>query len=81
MHLTCMCVCVWLQEAIERWGADATRFALADAGDNLEDANFEKGKADVAILRLTQEEEYTNEMLEAKAAGTLRTGDKEFADM
>ena len=31
---------ITLMEAIEIFGADATRFALADAGDTLEDANF-----------------------------------------
>ncbi|RYE83637.1 MAG: hypothetical protein EOO65_03615 [Methanosarcinales archaeon] len=70
-----------LKEAMERWGSDATRFALADAGDSLEDANYEREKADNAILRLTTEEEYTKEMLAAIEAGKLRTGEKVFADL
>jgi leucyl-tRNA synthetase len=72
---------VTLTDAIARWGADATRFALADAGDGLEDANFEQAKADIAILRLTTEEEYVVETLAAIRAGSLRTGAKEFVDL
>ncbi|OMH85857.1 putative leucine-tRNA ligase, cytoplasmic [Zancudomyces culisetae] len=41
-----------LHEAVEKYGADATRVALADAGDGLEDANFEESTANAAILRL-----------------------------
>lgn len=71
-----------LEEAIGRWGADATRLALADAGDGLEDANFERDSADNAILRLTCEEEYARETLAAEAAGALRAAATElnFAD-
>jgi leucyl-tRNA synthetase len=56
-----------LTDAVARWGADATRFALADAGDGLDDANFERETADNAILRLTTEDEYVRETLAAKA--------------
>ena len=31
-----------MQQAIEKFGADATRVALADAGDGIEDANFDE---------------------------------------
>jgi leucyl-tRNA synthetase len=41
-----------LREAIEKFGADATRFSLADAGDGLEDANFEEKTANANILRV-----------------------------
>ena len=41
-----------LQESLEKYGADATRFALADAGDGLDDANFLQKTADDAILKL-----------------------------
>ncbi|ORX72819.1 leucyl-tRNA synthetase [Linderina pennispora] len=37
---------------LSRYGADATRLALADAGDSIEDANFEESTANAAILRL-----------------------------
>jgi leucyl-tRNA synthetase len=71
---------ILLHEAIARWSADGTRFALADSGDTLEDANYERDNADNAILRLTTEEEYAQEMLDAIKAGKLRVGDKNFAD-
>ncbi|PVU92029.1 hypothetical protein BB561_004068 [Smittium simulii] len=41
-----------LADAIEKYGADATRISLADAGDGLEDANFEMTTANASILRL-----------------------------
>ncbi|KAF9463322.1 leucine-tRNA ligase [Collybia nuda] len=41
-----------LREAIEKFGADATRLSLADAGDGLEDANFEEKTANANILRV-----------------------------
>jgi leucyl-tRNA synthetase len=44
-----------LGQAIEEFGADAVRFALADAGDTVEDANFSDETANAAILRLTKE--------------------------
>ena len=41
-----------LHDAIERYGADATRMALAEAGDRLDDANFESSVANSCILKL-----------------------------
>lgn len=41
-----------LRQAIDKYGADATRLTLADAGDGIEDANFEEKTANAAILRL-----------------------------
>ena len=41
-----------LREAVEKFGADATRLALADAGDGIEDANFDEKTANANILRL-----------------------------
>jgi leucyl-tRNA synthetase len=45
-----------MSAALKKFGSDATRFALADAGDGLEDANFEENIANACILRLTTEE-------------------------
>ncbi|CAM9703322.1 unnamed protein product, partial [Chrysoparadoxa australica] len=36
-----------LSECIERFGADPTRLAIANAGDSLDDANFEMGTANL----------------------------------
>lgn len=40
-----------LAEAIDKFSADGTRLALADAGDSVEDANFVEAMADAGILR------------------------------
>jgi len=44
-----------LMQAIETYGADATRFALADSGDTMEDANFLSETANSVILKLTKD--------------------------
>lgn len=41
-----------LRDAIEKFGADATRLSLADGGDGVEDANFEEKTANANILRI-----------------------------
>ena len=41
-----------LADSIAKFGADATRIALADAGDSIEDANFEEQVANANILRM-----------------------------
>lgn len=41
-----------MKEVIKTYGADATRFAMADAGDSIEDANFSKKLANNAILKI-----------------------------
>lgn len=74
---------ITLSDAIAEYSADATRFALADAGDGLEDANFERKSANAAILKLTKEEVWVKELVEwdAKNPSTpLRTGPLEFFD-
>lgn len=67
-----------LFEACDEFSADATRIALADAGDGLEDANFLKETANAAILRLTLLLEFAREVYGANPAdalgGNLRSG-------
>lgn len=41
-----------LRDCVIKFGADATRLALADAGDGIEDANFDEMSANATILRL-----------------------------
>jgi leucyl-tRNA synthetase len=41
-----------LREAIAKFGADSTRLSLADAGDGVEDANFDEKSANANILRV-----------------------------
>ncbi|KAI6695601.1 hypothetical protein NL676_023311 [Syzygium grande] len=61
-----------LRQSIEEFSADATRFSLADAGDGVDDANFVSETANAAILRLTKELSWMEEVLEAESS--LRTG-------
>lgn len=41
-----------MRECISKYGVDATRLTLADAGDGLDDANFDELVANSSILRL-----------------------------
>lgn len=61
-----------LRQSIEEFSADATRFSLADAGDGVDDANFVSETANAAILRLTKELSWMEEVMEAESS--LRTG-------
>ncbi|GBG27535.1 Leucine--tRNA ligase, cytoplasmic [Hondaea fermentalgiana] len=54
------------------WTADATRLALAAAGDSLDDANFSCEVADKSILRLTTELDWAEEVLAEKAQAEMR---------
>lgn len=71
-----------LKQTIEEYSADAMRFALADAGDTIEDANFVDETANAAILRMTKELVWIEEMLSETTKGNLRTTAEEhpFAD-
>jgi len=63
-----------LIQACEEFGTDATRFALADAGDSNLDSNFEIPVANAAILGLTKEEVWmTEQMIDNRSFN--RTGD------
>ncbi|GLJ54348.1 hypothetical protein SUGI_1166650 [Cryptomeria japonica] len=61
-----------LRQAIEDFSSDATRFSLADAGDGMDDANFVFETANAAILRLTKEIIWMEEILASTAS--LRQG-------
>ena len=41
-----------LRDCINKFGVESTRIALADAGDSLDDANFDEQVANAAILKL-----------------------------
>ena len=60
-----------LFEACDEFSADATRIALADAGDGLEDANFLKDTANAAILRLTLLLEFSREVFGNEVTSSL----------
>lgn len=67
-----------LDETVQKFSADATRLACADAGDSMDDANFSRESADAAILTLNNEKEW---IIETLADEGLRTSaDMVFAD-
>lgn len=67
-----------MSDATIKYGADATRLALADAGDTVEDANFEDSTANAAILRLYTILEWSEDQI--SKADTFRTGEFNFYD-
>lgn len=67
-----------MSDATIKYGADATRLALADAGDTVEDANFEDTTANAAILRLYTILEWSEDQV--SKADALRTGEFNFYD-
>ncbi len=62
-----------LDDAVKKYGADAARIALADAGDGISDSNFVEDVADSTILRLYSNKEWLEEMV--KTQDELRTGE------
>ncbi|CCT67024.1 probable leucine--tRNA ligase, cytosolic [Fusarium fujikuroi IMI 58289] len=62
-----------LRDLTEKYGADASRIALADAGDGVNDANFEEDVADTNILRLYTLKEWCEDIV--RDQDQLRTGE------
>lgn len=52
-----------LRETIEKFGADATRFVLAESGSGINDANFVELSASNAVLKLTVEKNYCKQII------------------
>ncbi|KAI9839464.1 MAG: 2-isopropylmalate synthase [Sarea resinae] len=75
-----------LDQTVKKYGADASRIALADAGDGIEDANFEESVANSSILRLHTLKDWCEKMMKmikgevAKDETPLRSGPLEFWD-
>lgn len=67
-----------LDNAVSKFGADATRVALADAGDGVEDANFEETVANATILKLYELRKWIEECF--KEARILKEGET-FAEV
>ncbi|KAG6522920.1 hypothetical protein ZIOFF_020076 [Zingiber officinale] len=61
-----------LRQAIEEFSSDAMRFSLADAGDGMDDANFVFETSNAAILRLTKEIAWMEEV--SAVESHLRSG-------
>lgn len=61
-----------LDDAINKYSADGMRMCLADAGDGVEDANFDEKMANSEVLRLYAMVDWTKEMIETRQ--TMRKG-------
>jgi leucyl-tRNA synthetase len=57
-----------LEQAIDIYSADGVRFALADSGDGVEDANFVEKQAENGLLRLFNSLEWIKEVIESEAS-------------
>ncbi|KAI0651318.1 leucine-tRNA ligase [Trametes meyenii] len=68
-----------MRQCIEKFGADATRLCLADAGDGIEDANFDEKTANANILRLHTLIGWCDEIIQSKP--NLRQGAKNYHDI
>ncbi len=66
-----------LSEAMDKFSADGMRLALADAGDSVEDANFDSANAEAGILRLYTFIEWAKEMVEGPDGAALRAAGDE----
>ncbi|GLB44645.1 putative class-I aminoacyl-tRNA synthetase family protein [Lyophyllum shimeji] len=67
-----------LRDGIKKFGADATRLSLADAGDGMEDANFEEKTANANILRVHTLLGWCEDMVKEEA--NLRHGPRNYHD-
>ncbi|KAF4818500.1 Leucine--tRNA ligase [Colletotrichum siamense] len=67
-----------MQDVARKFGADAARIGLADAGDTNGDSNFEEDVANQAILRLYTLREWCDDVVKNKSE--LRTGEFNFFD-
>jgi leucyl-tRNA synthetase len=52
-----------LEDSIKKFGADATRLALADGSDGMEDSNFEEAVANSFVLKLYELRKWIEDMI------------------
>lgn len=52
-----------LSQAVAKFGTDATRLTMADAGDGMEDANFEETVANRSILKLYELKKWCEDVI------------------
>jgi leucyl-tRNA synthetase len=62
-----------VEEAVARYSVDACRLTLADAGDSMEDSNFEYGTANRAIMELSRQEKNFEDYLTGIKKGSYRS--------
>ncbi|KAI5867554.1 hypothetical protein GGS23DRAFT_182436 [Durotheca rogersii] len=67
-----------LHESVEKYGTDAARIALANAGDSIDDANFEESVANKTILKLYELRKWLQDVLQGnEGEAALRSEDSE----
>ncbi|KAI0533322.1 leucyl-tRNA synthetase [Xylaria digitata] len=69
-----------LSETVDKFGADAARVALADAGDGIDDANFSESVANAAILKLYELRQWIEDMIIGENKDGQRSGPLNFWD-
>lgn len=69
-----------IDEACSAFSADGTRIGLADSGDSVDDANFERQTANTGLMRLYLLAQFAEEIVQKREQGTLRTGSKTHLD-
>lgn len=69
-----------LRETVDKFGADAARVALADAGDAIDDANFAESVANAAILKLYELRQWIEDMIRGDSKESQRDGPLNFWD-
>jgi len=67
-----------MDECIEMYSCDGTRFACADAGDSLEDANFSRETAENALMNLYGELQWFGDIQKEKEG--MRVGEENYMD-
>lgn len=72
---------ITLIESVKSFGADPTRFALADAGDSTEDANVDYGVLSKIILKLYTLKDLMEESASKVTAGSYRRGELNYYDI
>ena len=65
-----------IRQCVQKFGVDATRLTLADAGDSLDDANFDTEMANGAILKLTTLDQW----IQNNIAAVIPEGGIDFAE-
>ena len=69
-----------LSQAVKKFGADACRISLADAGDGVEDANFEEAVANQIILRMYNLKEWCEDVIKDVSLRSVDSPASNFYD-
>jgi leucyl-tRNA synthetase len=70
-----------MSDTVDKFSADATRLSCADAGDSLDDANFERETANAAIIALSNEQTWIIDTLgDSSLRSGTNDGDLNFMD-